>query len=369
MGNAVAKRSSTAVKRKLKPIADVVLQFKASMCDGNYFRLKAAKLLLELRERIEAGEEGEGVEWWPWCEQHIERGRKDCEALLRIASAPDSQRAYDEERERIRLAVAEHRAEKEARLLLTTNGDEPKPRRRTKKEVAAEAEAVERHEKQEVAIKAAWLRDHPERTPEEYEELLADDDQDSPMWLWRRAMGRAWAAAERDAWHRDHPERTLPEHMCSLSDEESAEYYAWKETYEPPVVSVPEGTYGLGLEPKRKHRTSAEVDAEHAAERVVVFETLWDAAEEAMREKYLHHIVRESDPVSLGLAVVLMMDGKQLRRFCAALEEHKLQHGKRASMLPRSGRSEDDRGDPNPQNSAALFAKLETELKRGTKNK
>jgi hypothetical protein len=197
MGTAVAKRAATAAK--LKPIADVVLKFNIRIWQGNECRLEAAKLLLQLRERIEAGEEGD-ISWWEWCAANIERGRKDCEALLRLASASDSKKALDEERERVRLSVANHREKKEAevaaaRLLLTANGNEPKPRQLS----AAEKEVIARHEEQQVAIKEAWLRDHPERT---------------------------------------------------------------------------------------------------------------------------HHIVKGSDPVSLGLAVVLMMDGEQLRRFCAALEEH-----------------------------------------------
>ena len=29
-------------------------------------RLKAGLMLVELRRRVEAGEVGQGVEWWPW---------------------------------------------------------------------------------------------------------------------------------------------------------------------------------------------------------------------------------------------------------------------------------------------------------------
>ena len=84
MGTAVAKRTATAVK--LKPIADVVRQIKTHIYDANNaearcvkHRLQAGQLLLQLRERIESGEAGNGINWWEWCEQHIERSRKDCE--------------------------------------------------------------------------------------------------------------------------------------------------------------------------------------------------------------------------------------------------------------------------------------------------
>ena len=98
MGTAVAKRTVTAVR--LKPIAAVVLQFKLRIWQGDDCRLEAAKLLHQLRERIEAGEEGD-VSWWQWCEYNIERSRKDCEALLRLASAPNAEQALIEERERV----------------------------------------------------------------------------------------------------------------------------------------------------------------------------------------------------------------------------------------------------------------------------
>ena len=291
MGTAVAKRTVTAVR--LKPIAAVVLQFKLRIWQGDDCRLEAAKLLHQLRERIEAGEEGD-VSWWQWCEYNIERSRKDCEALLRLASAPNAEQALIEERERVRLAVAKHRAKKDAevdaaRLLLTSNGVEPKRRRIS----AAEKKAIERHEEQQAAIRAAWLRDHPARTPEDYEQILDSEEPggDGPMWLWRRAMGRASIAAEKAAWLHDHPGNPLPEHMCSLTEEEGAAYDAWLETYEQPVISVPEGTYGLGL--------SAPV--------------------------ILDHILKESDPVSLALSLVEMMDAQQVRRLLVGIEEYQSQ--------------------------------------------
>ena len=31
----------------------------------------SGQLLLQLREQIESGEAGNGINWWEWCEQHI----------------------------------------------------------------------------------------------------------------------------------------------------------------------------------------------------------------------------------------------------------------------------------------------------------
>lgn len=129
MGTAVAKRTATAVK--LKPIADVVRQIKTHIYDANNaearcvkHRLQAGQLLLQLRERIESGEAGNGINWWEWCEQHIERSRKDCETLLRIANAADPEAAALGDRERVRLAVAKHRERKAAEPPVTVTANE-----------------------------------------------------------------------------------------------------------------------------------------------------------------------------------------------------------------------------------------------------
>jgi hypothetical protein len=108
MSTAVAKRATTAVK--FVPIADVVVQilYDAKTLQGraNKHRVQAGQKLLELRQRIEAGEEGD-VAWWDWFEtQDIVRSRKDAEKLMRIASAEDPEAALEDDnakaRERMR---------------------------------------------------------------------------------------------------------------------------------------------------------------------------------------------------------------------------------------------------------------------------
>ena len=234
MGTAVAKRTATAVK--LKPIADVVRQIKTHIYDANNaevrcvkHRLQAGQLLLQLRERIESGEAGNGINWWEWCEQHVERSRKDCEKLMRIASADDPEAALVEDREKTRLAVAKHRETKKADGVYVNS----RAKLVTKPEQFQEDNAR--------AWKADWLRCHPGRTSEEYEQILHSEQPggDGPMWTWRRAFNRAAQEAGRAAWLRDHPSNPLPEHMCSLSEDETAEYEKWLETYEPPLISVP----------------------------------------------------------------------------------------------------------------------------------
>lgn len=79
-------------------------------CDD--LRLSAGRKLVELRGLVEAS----GADWWDWWDANRERmllnGRKDCERLLRIASAEDPEAALADERakDRDRKRVARTRA-------------------------------------------------------------------------------------------------------------------------------------------------------------------------------------------------------------------------------------------------------------------
>jgi hypothetical protein len=68
MGSSIAKRTTTAAREK--PIAEVVVEIRrhlhgAACAEARRIkhRLAAGQLLLRLRQRIEAGEEGD-VAWW-----------------------------------------------------------------------------------------------------------------------------------------------------------------------------------------------------------------------------------------------------------------------------------------------------------------
>lgn len=62
-------------------------------------RLQGGKLLLALRNRIEAGEAGENVNWWRWYTiSGFYRTRKDAEKVMRMARADDPQAAVVQER-------------------------------------------------------------------------------------------------------------------------------------------------------------------------------------------------------------------------------------------------------------------------------
>jgi hypothetical protein len=70
-------------------------------------RLALAHLVLELRNAVES----EGGDWWPWCQANLaDRGRRDIERLLAIASAPHPAAALEQERAEGRDRMARLRA-------------------------------------------------------------------------------------------------------------------------------------------------------------------------------------------------------------------------------------------------------------------
>src|SRR5262249_47028488 len=78
----------------------------------------------------------------------------------------------------------------------------------------------------------AWLREHPGRTRVEYNRLLRDDD--SEVWEWRQAKGRAINEVERQAWERDLPGEGFPKHEGGPSDPEDPDPARWRRQRERP---------------------------------------------------------------------------------------------------------------------------------------
>jgi hypothetical protein len=77
------------------------------------FRISAGKQLVELKARIEAGEDGEGVKWWSWYASHFQgRTKRDAQKVMALANADDPEAAAEEERTKNREAVAAHRNRK-----------------------------------------------------------------------------------------------------------------------------------------------------------------------------------------------------------------------------------------------------------------
>ncbi len=64
----------------------------------NLARIEVGFLLLELKQRIDAGEYGELAVWWEFYEEKFKRSRRDAERLMVIAAADDPKAAYELEK-------------------------------------------------------------------------------------------------------------------------------------------------------------------------------------------------------------------------------------------------------------------------------
>jgi len=75
----------------------LVLADEAAVKSNNH-RLEAGKMLVALRQQVER----QGEKWWKWQEGKFSRSRKDIEKLMRLASAPDPEAAFEEQKARVR---------------------------------------------------------------------------------------------------------------------------------------------------------------------------------------------------------------------------------------------------------------------------
>jgi hypothetical protein len=120
---------------------DTVRAIQAKWVASNEFsgkarkaRIAAGQMLIALRKRIEAGEAGEGVEWWPWYRSKLGRSRKDAEKIMALAGADDPEAAEVAAREKNAEEQRRSRARKRAaadvsgnRELLNPDGVVPRP--------------------------------------------------------------------------------------------------------------------------------------------------------------------------------------------------------------------------------------------------
>jgi hypothetical protein len=73
-------------------------------------RIVVGQMLIALRKRIEAGEAGEGVNWWKWYQDNFARTRRDAERVMALARADDPEAAHEAAKAETREAVQKHRA-------------------------------------------------------------------------------------------------------------------------------------------------------------------------------------------------------------------------------------------------------------------
>ena len=72
---------------------------------GHQHRLDAGRMLVQLRDRIEA----RGENWWKWHDKNFARCRRDSAKLIALAQATDPREAVKQERERNRQHKAAQR--------------------------------------------------------------------------------------------------------------------------------------------------------------------------------------------------------------------------------------------------------------------
>jgi hypothetical protein len=77
-------------------------------------RIQLGWRLLEIRQRIEAGERPDIPDFWQFYDTKFDRSRRDAERLMEIAAADNPEEAYALSLKRNREAVAAHRAAKAA---------------------------------------------------------------------------------------------------------------------------------------------------------------------------------------------------------------------------------------------------------------
>jgi hypothetical protein len=142
----------------------------ASDSKAHRARIAAGEMLLELRERIEAGEAGKGVEWWPWYGSKFVRSRRDAEKVMAIAASDYPEAAAAAERERNREAKRRERATADSQ---PQGEPKAKPGRRRTKEQIKHDQIEHAIETLENLVEAVCNLIDPELlTPEQAKRLL-----------------------------------------------------------------------------------------------------------------------------------------------------------------------------------------------------
>jgi hypothetical protein len=104
MSNGVVFRNKTDLKKFVRHhdgaadgdlVAAINLKLNLSVLannEGHHHRLDAGRMLLELRQRVEA----EGGDWWKWQRGKFGHSRKDIEKLMPLARANNPEAAIED---------------------------------------------------------------------------------------------------------------------------------------------------------------------------------------------------------------------------------------------------------------------------------
>lgn len=93
-----------------KTVNDLLLLATKRMTEAKSSCVRAGETLLELRERIEAGEAGD-VGWWDYYEKHFAFTRRHAERLMALASQENPQQAHEQAKAKHAADMRERRVE------------------------------------------------------------------------------------------------------------------------------------------------------------------------------------------------------------------------------------------------------------------
>jgi hypothetical protein len=93
-----------------QPLDDLAHTINTCLDKAETYRVRAGIHLAEARERIAAGELGDGLTWREWCATNIKRSMRDVNRCLALANAPDPEAAVAKERANAREGMAVVRA-------------------------------------------------------------------------------------------------------------------------------------------------------------------------------------------------------------------------------------------------------------------
>lgn len=252
-----AHRAAVSNAQKVFEYSDKSMEYAA----------ECGRLLLRAKEGVPHGE------WLPWIEANLEFEERQAQKYMRVAKNWEAIEAAKAKSEpgtyfgsingALRLIA---KPQPEPKSGEDDEPDEDEPKLKTKRQRQEEEEANRRFwEESEKATRQQWKDEG--RAIQDY--TAGIDQQDSAVWEWRRAWGRASNEEEKEAWLRDHPGNPLPEHLCGLSEEEGAEYDRWREQREASGERI--------LELKSEQH-------------LIQLKTAWDAADPAAQQKFLAHL-------------------------------------------------------------------------------
>lgn len=161
----------------LDPLPVLTGKVNAAFNKESQYRITAGKLLVELKQRVDAGEAGK-ITWTAYVAQNIERSLRDCQKVMKLAGAADPEKEAGKERAEARdrmKAVRARQAEEAANVRRQAEPAEPPPPKQPANDDAfnAACAAAGNLNDEEWAAFREWFTDEDERRLAERENRKA----------------------------------------------------------------------------------------------------------------------------------------------------------------------------------------------------